>query len=98
MAIERHLQTGTIQAWDEEEGVGSFKAQAFRPLTAEQATALRAKQPSLSPWRVVAVQGVVGLVAALLAGLEPQFGIVVMSTAIPHLKNTVSLNCCRPLR
>ena len=72
MAIERHLQTGTIQAWDEEDGVGSSKAQAFKPLTAEQATALRAKQPPLSPWRVVAVQGVVGLVAALLAGLLTQ--------------------------
>ena len=40
---------------------------AFVPLTAEQARALRAKNPPLSPWRVVAVQGVVGVVAALLA-------------------------------
>jgi ATP synthase protein I len=39
----------------------------FKPLTREQAQALRAKEPSVSPWRVIAVQVVVGLVVA--AGL-----------------------------
>ena len=68
---ERHVRTGTIQAW-EEDGVGNWKAQAFQPLTAEQASALRAKEPPLSPWRVLGVQAAVGVVAALLAGLLTQ--------------------------
>lgn len=38
----------------------------FRPLTAEQAQALRQKNPSGSPWRVVGLQLVVGLVVALV--------------------------------
>ena len=72
MAIERHLQTGTIQAWDEEDGVDSKRAQTFKPLTAEEASALRLKEPPLSPWRVLVVQMAVGVVAALLAGLFTQ--------------------------
>ena len=76
MATERHLQIGTFQAWDEEDGVDSRadskKAQAFKPLTAEEASALRRQKPSLSPWRVLAVQMAVGGVAALLAGLAMQ--------------------------
>jgi len=39
------------------------------PLTREQAQALRAKNPSISPWRVVAVQAAVGVVVAALAWL-----------------------------
>lgn len=38
----------------------------FEPLTREQAAAFRAANPPLSPWRVVAVQAVVGLVVAVL--------------------------------
>ena len=72
MATERHLQIGTFQAWDEEDGVDSKKAQTFKPLTAEEASALRRQQPPLSPWRVLAVQMAVGCVAALLAGLVMQ--------------------------
>lgn len=41
----------------------------WRTLTAAQAQALRLAQPALSPWWVVAAQGVVGLVVALLAGI-----------------------------
>jgi len=37
----------------------------FKPLTADEARELRAKNPSVSPWRVVAGQLVVGLVVAL---------------------------------
>lgn len=70
------MQTGTIQALDEEDVVGSQmdgkKAQTCKPLTAEQASALRAKEPPLSPWRVIVVQAAVGVVAALLAGLLTQ--------------------------
>ena len=56
------------QAWDDE-----TKEEAPRkPLTKEEASALREKDPPLSPWRVIAVQVVVGVAAALLAGLLTQ--------------------------
>jgi ATP synthase protein I len=38
-------------------------------LTREEAESLRARSPSLSPWKVVRVQAGVGVVAALLAAL-----------------------------
>ena len=38
----------------------------FKPITAEQASELRTKNPSVSPWRVIAGQAVVGLVVALV--------------------------------
>lgn len=41
----------------------------FAPLTAEQAQALRERDPSVSPWRVVVAQVVVGVLVALLAWL-----------------------------
>ena len=56
--------------WDPTEDEADSKV--FKPLTAGEASALRAKQPPLSPWRVVAVQVAVGVVAALLAGLLTQ--------------------------
>ena len=37
--------------------------------TRDEAAALRASQPSLSPWKVVAAQAVAGLLCAALAGL-----------------------------
>ena len=43
--------------------------QAFKPLTREQAQELRAKNPTVSPWRVIAVQVAVGAVVAALAWL-----------------------------
>jgi ATP synthase protein I len=39
----------------------------FKPLTAEEAQALRAKSPSVSPWRVIAGQLVVGVLVAFAA-------------------------------
>jgi ATP synthase protein I len=39
----------------------------FKPLTAEQARQWRESNPSLSPWRIVGWQAVVGALAALLA-------------------------------
>jgi ATP synthase protein I len=39
----------------------------FTPLTAEQARLLREKNPSLSPWRVIASQAGIGLLLALAA-------------------------------
>jgi ATP synthase protein I len=41
----------------------------FKPLTREEASALRLKQPLLSPWRVLMVQVAVGVGVALLAAL-----------------------------
>jgi ATP synthase protein I len=44
----------------------------FKPLTREEAQQWRAGQPVLSPWRLVVVQWLVGLMAALVAGLLSQ--------------------------
>ncbi len=52
-------------------GLGSEVASepVFKRWTAEEAKALRAKSPSISPWRVVAWQGVAAVVITLLAWL-----------------------------
>ena len=67
MAIVRQDRKRQIlnESWRDEDDA----AAAPRPLTREQAQDLRAKQPSLSPWRVVGAQAAVGGVAALLAML-----------------------------
>jgi ATP synthase protein I len=39
---------------------------AFKPLTREEAQALRARQPPTSPWRVVAIQAAAGVLCAAL--------------------------------
>ena len=44
-------------------------AESFRPLTRDEAQALRAKEPSLNPWRVIGVQVLVGVLSAVLIGL-----------------------------
>jgi len=54
-------------AWDDEQDEAAKPA--FRPLTREQAQELRAKNPPVSPWRVIAVQAAVGVVVAALAWL-----------------------------
>ena len=52
----------TMNTWDdnEDEAAARREEAAFRPLTREEAVALRARQPSLSPWRVLGVQMAVG--------------------------------------
>ncbi len=60
--------SGTSQ-WRTVEEEDEAQAPAFKALTREEAQALRAKEPPLSPWRVVGVQVAVGVVAALLAVL-----------------------------
>lgn len=50
-------------------GDASQEEPPFQPLTAEEAQALRAKHPPLSPWRVVGVQAVLGSLVALLVAL-----------------------------
>lgn len=62
-------QTRTDPWSDTEDGA---ERQAFKPLTREEASALRAQDPPLSPWRVVRAQVMVGVAAALLAGLLSQ--------------------------
>jgi len=68
MAIERPTRS---DRWDDEQEEVSRggQAAAFKPLTREQAQALRAADPPLSPWRVVMVQGVVGVAVAVLAAM-----------------------------
>lgn len=65
-AIERPNRN---DRWDDEEEEASRGgwSKAYKPLTREQAQALRAADPPVSPWRVVMVQGVVGVVVAVLA-------------------------------
>jgi len=54
---------------DTEEEANEAGASNFKALTREEAQALRAQEPPLSPWRVIGFQAVVGVVAALLAVL-----------------------------
>ncbi len=63
MAIERILND---RRWDDEDEAA---APTFKPLTREEAQALRAQEPPLSPWRVIGIQVGVGGVVALLAAL-----------------------------
>ncbi len=57
--------------WDDpwKDAEGARDSEAFKPLTREEASALRLKQPPLSPWRVLLVQMAVGVGVALLAVL-----------------------------
>jgi ATP synthase protein I len=48
---------------------GADDKKSFKKLTKEEVAALRAQDPPVSPWRVIAVQAVVGGVIALLAGV-----------------------------
>jgi ATP synthase protein I len=67
MAIQRQPRT---DRWDnEDEAALSREALNFKPLTRDEAQALRAKEPPLSPWRVIGVQAVVGSGVALLVAL-----------------------------
>jgi len=51
----------------------------FKPLTRAEAHRWRARQPQLSPWRLVGVQVLVGLIAAALGGLLLQSASVAWS-------------------
>lgn len=53
--------------WDDEEG-DEYARRPVKALTREEAQVLRTKEPPLSPWRVVAVQVVVGVLVAVLVG------------------------------
>lgn len=61
----REGDNGQARRWvDDDE-----QAPVPKPLTREEAGALRAKQPPVSPWRVIGVQIVVGVLWAGLLGL-----------------------------
>jgi ATP synthase protein I len=64
MAIER---IRSDRRWDDDEDEAATPD--FKPLTREEAQALRAQEPPLSPWRVIGMQVGVGVVVALLAAL-----------------------------
>jgi len=51
--------------WDDDAADGAANA-SFKRLSREEAAVLRAQEPPVSPWRVIAVQVVVGVVAALI--------------------------------
>ena len=66
--------------WADEDAEAAERA-AFKPLTREEAEALRRQEPPLSPWRVVGVQAAVGAGVALLAALltgRPAVGMSVL--------------------
>ena len=68
MAIDRKVHMNpAADRWADEED--EAQTPTFKALTREEAQALRDKEPPLSPWRVIAVQVMVGMVAALLAVL-----------------------------
>ena len=53
------------RSWDDGDADVSAEG-SFQQLTREQAQALRARHPTVSPWRVIAMQVAVGLVVALI--------------------------------
>jgi ATP synthase protein I len=54
-------------AWQDDDDEASGRP--FKRLSREDAARLRAQEPTLSPWRVVAAQAVVGVVVAVLGWL-----------------------------
>ncbi len=63
---------------DTEPGSGGHPEQ-FKPLTHDQAQALRKTLPTLSPWRVVAAQAVAGLICVLIGWLVSSGGFLAWS-------------------
>jgi ATP synthase protein I len=68
MAIARKPRN---DRWDDEQDgdAANAKVSSFKPLTRDEAQALRDREPPLSPWRVIGVQALVGVGAGLLAAL-----------------------------
>jgi ATP synthase protein I len=58
---------GHHAVWDDAADGEADKS--FKRLSREEAAALRAQEPPVSPWRVIAVQAAVGVVAALIGWL-----------------------------
>ena len=64
-------EKGRQNAWDDVDNgdANSFANTRFKRLSREEAAALRAQEPPVSPWRVIAVQAAVGVVATLIGWL-----------------------------
>lgn len=56
--------TARVASWDDE-----VEQVSFKPLTHEEAKEFRKNHPSISPWRVVATQAVVGVLCCLVTWL-----------------------------
>lgn len=56
------LDHGADSAYDTD----AAQEPAFKPLTSEEAAALRSRIPTISPWRILAAQAALGLVCALV--------------------------------
>ena len=69
--------TGSASSWDDSDRDDG--QQGFKALTREEAAALKAREPSVSPWRVIAVQAAVGGVAALIGWLITGQSVVMWS-------------------
>ena len=63
---DRTIRTIRSERWDDE---GEADQKPFKALTRQEAQALRAQQPSISPWWVVLVQAGVGVAVAALVWL-----------------------------
>jgi ATP synthase protein I len=61
------MTTGQPDRWQDPEDEAA--SAPFKRLNREEAAALRAKEPPVSPWRVVAAQAAVGVAAALVGWL-----------------------------
>lgn len=76
MAIDRKVLKHRNDRWDDDKNEPAG-AVPFKALSREEAEVLRAKDPPLSPWRVIVVQAGVGVVVALIALLltgRPEVG------------------------
>lgn len=69
--MSERASTDVRNAWPRP-GLAEDDDAPFKTLSSEEAQALRAKHPPVSPWRVIAAQAAVGLVVAALIGLVTQ--------------------------
>ncbi|MDT9000059.1 ATP synthase subunit I [Paucibacter sp. APW11] len=70
--LPRAEQKAAAQVWEQDRdasAVGEDDFKDFTPLSREQAEALRARQPAISPWRVVVAQALAGVAMVALWGL-----------------------------
>lgn len=75
-----HEQTARRSEQAHDAAVGDeAQAEVFEPLTPEQAAALRGRLRLVSPGRLLGLQGLVGLLTALCAGLLGQGWVTAMS-------------------
>ena len=58
-----------VRVWDAAESADDGLEPDFKPLTPDQAAAWRQRNPMTSPWRVLALQVLVGVAVAVLTGV-----------------------------